>query len=282
MVNRFKALTMVGVFLTIVYMKSSLAQSSNDFESLAKFRKWTFVAGPRLYFKARTESYYGDYTFKNRAMPSYQFGAEYEFRPAHKWSLVTGLIITNEPVYSIKYRILQKDLYSLYTEDYSSKYRSYAIYTFSFPILYRLILPTTDRSFISLVSGFRLMYFPYGESYYGLEIHDDSMTRTIEIFGLNLHSQKYSLYESFVLTTGFTFIGKKYLFKPSISTVINFQPTIIGEYQFGNLLSSPPAKGSYKLSGNYISLNLGITLRHTRHPLFKVKIHTGEEPTNTD
>ena len=273
---------MVGILLTIVTLNKSLAQKPNDFESLAKFRKWTFVAGPRLYFKARTEAYYGDYTFKNRIMPGYQFGVEYEFKPAHKWSIVTGLIITNEPVYSIKYRILQKDLCSHYTEDIIGKFNCSAIYTFSFPILYRLNLPITDRSLITLASGFRLMYFPEGSAYFGQEIHDDSMTKTIEIFGLNLHSQNYSLYESFVLTTGFTFIGKKYLFKPSISTVINFQPTIIGEYQFGNLLSSPPARGSYKLSGNYVSLNLGITLRHTRHPLFKVKIHTGEEPPGTE
>jgi hypothetical protein len=281
-VNRFYIALFAGLWFSVVFVSSSSAQQSNDYESLAKFRKWTFVAGPRLYFKARTEAYYGDYTFKNKLIPGYQFGVEYEFRPAHKWSIVTGLLITKEPVYSIEYRILQKDLFSHYTEDFVDKFRSYAISTFSFPLLYRVNLMTGNNSFISIASGIKFMYFPSGDSYFGLEINDDSMTRTIEIFGLNLHSQNYSIYESFVLTTGFTFVGSKYLFKPSISTVINFQPTIIGEYQYGNLLSSPPAKGSYKLSGNYVSLNLGITLRYTRHLLFKVKIHTGEEPTNND
>ncbi len=249
---------MVGLCLTIVSIGKLPAQKPIDYANLTRFSKWSVVVGPKFYFKARTESYYGDYTFKNRIIPAYNFGFEYDFRPALKWSVISGLILTKEPVYSIKYRIYQKDLSLHYTEDLIGRYKSYALYTFSFPLLCRLNLPTNHNSYITLSSGIKFMYFPYGESYFGQEISDDSMTKTIEIFGLNLHSQKYSLYESFMLSTGFTFIGKKLLFKPSVTTVINFQPTIIGEYQFGNLLSSPPARGRYKLSGNYVSFNLAI------------------------
>jgi hypothetical protein len=35
---------------------------------------------------------------------------------------------------------------------------------------------------------------------------------------------------------------------------MNFQNTITGEYQFGNLFTSPPAGGDYELSGNYLGL----------------------------
>jgi hypothetical protein len=41
---------------------------------------------------------------------------------------------------------------------------------------------------------------------------------------------------------------------------MNFQNTIEGEYQFGNLLISPPTRGDYRLSGNYVGLLFSASL----------------------
>lgn len=272
--------TMVGLFLTIVSICEAKGQKNSDFEILSKYRKLSIYIGPKIYSKAKTYALYGDYRFTNKLIPGIDFGFQYDLHPEKKWSITTGLIITKEPIYNIKYHILQQDLYSQYYEELIDKAKMYSIYSFSVPILYRYCFQTSNKSFITLSSGIKLMYYPTGSATFGLQISNEDMTEIREIFGLKLKTQNYSIYESFVLNPGFIFVKDKFLFKPSIMLVLNLQNIIEGEYQYGNLLSSPPARGEYELSGNYLAIHLAINFKVPKKKWMKVNMHINEEPVN--
>lgn len=273
---------MVGIILTIVSICKAKGQKNSDFDILSKYRKLSLFIGPKIYSKAKTYASYGDYKFTNKLIPGIDFGFEYDFHPERKWSITTGLIITNEPVYNMNYHILQQDLYSHFYEDITDKAKEYSIYSFSVPILYRYCFQTSNVSFITLSSGIKLMYYPTGRTLFLLQISNEDMTEMREIFGLKLETQDYSIYESFVLNPGFIFVKNKLLIKPSIMLVINFQNIIHGEYKYDNLLSSPPAGGKYELSGNYLAFHLAIDFKVPKKKWLKVNLHLNkdEEPVN--
>lgn len=256
-----KSFSFIAVISLLALIQSNTnAQNQDKYAMLSKYRNWSISIGPKFYSKARISAYYGDYTFTNKSIPGIDYSFAYDFHPERNWSLTTGLIITKEPVYWIKYRILKKDLYSQFKEDFVDRALSYSIFSFSIPILYRYQFQTSSNAFITLSAGFKVMYYPTGYAYFSLEISKEDGSEAREIFGLNLETQNHSIYESFVLNPGFIIVKHNILWKPNLICVLNFQNIIKGDYQFGNLLSSLPAKGSYKLSGNYIGLNVAISL----------------------
>jgi hypothetical protein len=234
MVKQNTLKTMVGILLAIVFHLSLVAQSNDEYPRLEKYRKWSVNFGPTLYKKAEIAPQYGEYSFTNKPIPSFTAGIEYDFYPERKWSVITGLLVAREPVYNISYTIFNKDLYPGSEGDLLNKAKAYSLMTFSAPLMLRLNIQSTSKTYL-------------------------------EIFGLNLHSQEFSFYGSSVIGTGFSIAMDKILLKTNLTYVINFQNTIEGEYQFGNLFESEPTRGSYELSGNYLSLSFSVSLKkHTK------------------
>jgi hypothetical protein len=264
MVNSKLKKAMVGVLLTIVLGSGVLAQGNSEYQALAKYRKWGIVAGPVFYNSAKIYPQYGDYTLENKPMWGFNAGFEYDFYPDRKWSFITGLLVAKEPVYNVHYRIYNKDLYTGYDGDLVDNYKSYAIVTFSAPLLVRLNLQAGNHTFLNFLTGLKVMYFPSGDAYYSYTISNEDNTESREVFGLNLHSQDFSFYGSFVIGTGISYTMRKVLLKTNIIYVMNFQNTIEGEYQFGNLLTSPPTRGDYELSGNYLGLLFSVSLAKSK------------------
>jgi hypothetical protein len=268
-----KSLTAVIVMLFITMpLNNAFSQESTTNSRFDNYYKWGIVLGPAIYDRATISQDYGSYTFKNRPIWSYDIGLEYDLYPDKKWSFTTGLWINKEPVYNIKYRILQKDLYSHFTEDLEDYAIGYAIHTFSVPMLLRFNLRASENIYLNFYSGLKAMYFPPGSSDYGLSISSLELKETREIFGLRMESQDFSYYGSFVIGAGATFLRKKVLLKAKVIYVMNFQNTVDGEYQFGNMFSSPPAHGTYNLTGNYLGFLLTANLKKSKNPLIKFKL----------
>jgi hypothetical protein len=263
--------TIVGILmLTIVFCLKVKSQENKVYPVLSKYRKWSIVGGPVLYDRAKIYAKYGDYTFQNRPIWGFIAGFEYDFFPDRRWSFITGLDVALEPIYSIKYRISKQDLYPHFYEDLVEKYTNYSICTFSAPLYARLNIQANSKVFINLTAGLKFMYYPPGGAYFGQEISNEDQSETREIFGLNLHSQNNSIYGSAIVGTGASLALKKVLLKANLIYVLNFQNTIEGEYQFGNLLSSPPTRGDYKLSGNYWGLWLSISFRKSKNKWIEI------------
>ncbi len=251
----------LSLILGVALIRPLFSQVQKSYDELKIFSKWSIVAGPVLYDKAKLTPQYGDLTFENKPMLGFNVGVLYDFHPEKKWSFQTGLIVAKEPIYSVKYNFFKEDLYSEYQEDLVDSHRSYALYTFSFPFLLQLNFQTGKKTFASFVSGFKAMYFPHGSSDLVVSISSEELSESREIFGLKLESPENSIQGSFVIGTGCSYALDNVLLKANIIYVMNFQNTISGEYQFANLFTSPDTRGYYDLSGNYLGLQFSASLK---------------------
>jgi hypothetical protein len=261
MVKQNTILTMVGILLTIVFHISSSAQIHDEYPRLEKYSKWSVNFGPTLYNKAEITPQYGEYSFTNKPIPSFTAGFEYDFYPERKWSVITGFLIAKEPIYNISYTIYNNDLLPGSNGDLTNKTKGYSLMTFSSPLMLRLNIQSSSKTYLSFLTGLKVMYFPKGSASFAQIISDEDTSESLEIFGLNLHSQEFSFYGSYIIGTGFILALDKVLLKTNLIYVMNFHNTLEGEYQFGNLFESQPTRGNYELSGNYLSLSLSISIK---------------------
>ena len=67
-------------------------------------------------------------------------------------------------------------------------------------------------------------------------------------------TQEFEYYGGCEIGGGILWAANKFLLKANIIYIMNFQPIMIGEYQYGNLVNEPPSRGDYTLSGNYLAL----------------------------
>ncbi len=247
--------------LVTAFLKTAYSQEQKSYYDLSKYSKWSLVAGPVLYNKAKLTPQYGDLTFENKPMLGFNAGILYDFNPDKKWSFQTGLIVAKEPIYSIRFKILNNDLPSYYQGDLTENYKSYALYTFSFPLLLRLNIQTGRKTFASFLTGLKAMYFPSGSSDYTYAISSMEHADYREIFGLKLESPENSIQGSFVIGSGLSYAMEKVLLKANLIYTMSFQNTISGEYQFANLFTSADTRGYYDLSGNYLGLLFSASLK---------------------
>ena len=239
------------------------------FEKLSNYKKWSIFLGPALYDKAKLEPQYGTYTFKNKPIPSYVVGIEYDFFPAKRWSFISGGFITLEPIYNIDLNIKKEDLYSNYESDITMSDKFYAMYSFSIPFLVRYRTQATDNLFLNLLTGFKAMYFPNGESYMDIIVHNEDDTESKEVFGLRVNSSDNPFYGSLVVGVGSSYILKNTLLSAKLIYVVNFKNLMEGEYLFDNMFVSPRSYGYYKLSGNHLAIWFSIGLRKKQ----KIKVY---------
>lgn len=255
MVNNKIIKIVAGIMLLITVCSSGVfAQRNRIYPSLSKYRKLSIVAGPVLYNRANIYPQYGDYTFENKPICGFNAGFEYDFYPDRKWSFVTGFIVAWEPVYSIKYKIKEEDIYAHFTEDWVDKAKMYAMPSLSVPLLMRLNIRVNKKMFAHFITGLKVMYFPHGSGSLKIVFHNEDDTESREVFYLSADSPDNAYQGSFVIGTGVSFTMDKVLLKSNLIYVMNFQNTMDGYYMWDNLLTSPPAGGDYQLSGNFVGL----------------------------
>jgi hypothetical protein len=243
---------------------ASFAQNNKYYPELSKYSHWSIIAGPAIYNKAKLYPEYGEYTFENRPIWSFNAGFEYDFIPDGKWSFTTGIIVGYEPVYSIELRIKNEDIYPHFTEDWVDETKSYAIPSFSFPLLARLNIQVNKKMFAFFTTGLRAFYFPPGEASLSWVFHNEDMTESREVFGMRMVSPDNAVQGSFEIGTGLIFPINKVLLKSKIIYVMNFQNIMEGEYLFDNMFVSPRSYGQYELSGNYLTVLFSVSLKKSK------------------
>lgn len=260
MVRILIKIALLSILLSNAFLKKAFSQEQSVYYELSKYSKWSIIAGPVIYNKAKITPQYGDLSFENKSMWGFNAGVIYDFYPDRKWSFQTGLLVAKEPICSVEYEIDKNDLYPSYTESLIGEAKMYSQYTFSSPLIINLHFKTGRKTFANLSTGLKIMYFPSGGAEYTLAISDEQLSDYREIFGLKLESPENSFQGSFVIGTGFSYALEKVLLKANLLYVINFHNTITGEYQFANLFTSGDTRGYYYLSGNYLGLQFSVSL----------------------
>lgn len=257
---------MVGIIIFTIFVQLSiLAQEYKFYPVLSHYSNWGIVAGPALYNKAHIFPQYGDYTIESKPMWGFNAGIEYDFSPAGKWSVITGLLVAYEPGYKIEFTIKQEDIYPHFTEDCSYKTNMYAFYSFHSPLLVRLNIQINQNMFANFISGLKVMYFPHGSGSLSVVFHNEDDTESRQVFFLECDSPDNSFQGSYIIGTGISIALDKMLIKSNLIYVWNFQNTMEGYYMFDNMFSSAPAGGDYELSGNYLGLMFSVSLAKKKH-----------------
>lgn len=255
------------LFVVFIIDAESFAQNNKYYPELSKYSHWSIIAGPALYNKAKLYPEYGEYTFENRPIWSFNAGFEYDFIPDGKWSFTTGIIVGYEPVYNIEYRIKKEDIYSHFTEDCVNETKMYAMPSLSFPLLARLNIQLSKKMFSFFTTGLRALYFPSGSASLTQVFHNSDQTEAREVFGMRMDSPDNAIQGSFEIGTGLTFPINKVLLKSSVIYVMNFQNIMEGEYLFDNMFVSPRSYGQYELSGNYLTVLVSVSLMKSKRKL---------------
>lgn len=246
---------------------ASFAQSNKYYPELSKYRHWSVIAGPALYKKAKLYPEYGEYTFENRPIWSFNAGFEYDFIPDGKWSFTTGIIVGYEPVYSIEYRIKKEDIYSNFTEDDVDEAKMFAMPSLSFPLLARLNIQINKKMYAFFTTGLRALYFPSGGASLSVVYHNQDDSESREVFGMRMESPDNTFQGSFEIGTGLTYPINKVLLQSRIMYVLNFQKIMEGEYLFDNMFVSPRSYGQYELSGNYLTVLVSVSLMKSKRKI---------------
>ncbi len=145
MKNLMVRVVAISLILGVAFIRPLFSQEQKSYDELKSFSKWNFTTGPVLYDKAKLTPQYGDLTFENKPMLGFNVGVLYDFHPEMKWSFQTGLIVAKEPISSISFKISHNDLYENYPGDLINEYKSYALYSFSFPLSLRFNLQTGKK-----------------------------------------------------------------------------------------------------------------------------------------
>jgi hypothetical protein len=255
-----KHLNKALVLLSVIVVQNIFGQIGTEYYALKKYYKTGIVLGPTVYNKGIIEPQYGEYTFTNKALFSFNAGIEYDFYPDKKWSFITGFIVALEPVYNVVVSINKEDIYSHFDSDVSLDAKAYSITSFSFPFLLQMNIQASNKLFIDFVTGLKAMYFPPGSSILTWTFHNENDTESREVFTLWADSPDNLFQGSFIIGSGMSYAMKHLLIKTNVIYVMNFQNIMEGEYSYDNMFVSAPSFGYYKLSGNYLGLLFTIRL----------------------
>lgn len=201
---------MISILFTYLFVLSSFSQTNSDYSEVRKYRKLGFIIGPILYNRAELDPQYGDYTFENKPIIGFNAGFEYNFNPEKEWSIITGFIVALEPIYKMRVKIKDEDVYSYFEEEVLTLYdKSNAMTSFSVPILLRLNLQIKKRVFLNFRTGLKAMYFPDGSASLSWTFHNEDDTESREVFGLRVDSPNNSFQGSFVIGSDISYTTKK-------------------------------------------------------------------------
>ena len=228
------------------------AQDAPKYAKLKQYRKWGITAGASLYDKAKIKPQYGNYTFENLHSVGWLVGFEYDFHPEKEWSFQTGMLLTREPAFKIHLKIPEEELFISGRDAISDKIGSKGAYSLSIPFLVSLKKQLGNKIYGQLIGGLRVLYYRTGSVSASYLFSNNEESR--QLFGMRLTTQEFKYYGGCELGVGIYWSAHKFLLKTNIIYTMNFQPIMIGEYKYGNLVNEEPSGGDYTLSGNYFAL----------------------------
>lgn len=254
-INIVKNKVLLFVLLFSFNILSLFSQQCSDFPELKKYRNFSISIGGRIYKKAEKIIQYGNYKSISLNSITYSFGLDYELFISNKWSVKTGLLFSKVPFENEIITILQKDVYSGFERDIVNPMRSFSHLCFSIPLTIQYKLKLFNNNYLSLnAGGIVLNMLPsVSETSVRARISEDIMA---EVYASYLISTGRYFHGGFTTGCSYYLDLNKVLLEFKFTYVAMFQNLFEGEYQFGNLLVSPPTRGYYNISGDYLEFSV--------------------------
>lgn len=245
---KFRKESFVVLFLLLSI--SLQGQWNKEFAILNQYQKWGITAGPTFFNKATISSQFGEQSFDNKITTSFNAGIEYAFFADRRWSFLTGLLVSKEPVYNI-------DHPDFFGKQYTSGVN------FSIPLITQMQIQVGEKVFLTLSAGYKATYIAPTTYIYGVGSNPENKEE--EIFSLSLNTPDNHIYGSALFNVGTALAMKPFLMKINVTYNIYFQNIVTGTYQFNDVAyTTPSTTGAYKLSGNYLGVMVSFYLKKPR------------------
>lgn len=238
------------IILLFSFSMSLQAQWNKEFPVLGQYWKWGITAGPTLFNKAEISPQFGSQSFDNKSTVSFNAGVDYTFFADRRWSFLTGLWVSQEPICNI-------DHPDFFWKEYVSSVN------FSIPLIAQMQMQVGKKVFLNLSAGYKAMYIAPGGFDFSVDgnpnIRDD---RDEQLFSLSLETPNNHIYGSAIFGVGTALAMKPFLMKINLVYNLYFQNLVAGDYQFTDLTTNTRSTiGTYKMSGNYLGLMVSFYLK---------------------
>lgn len=244
--------------LTLIFFSIGLVAQNDRYSKLDDYKKYGWVIGISRYDKAINQLEFGTKEPINLNALSYKIGLNYTFNPDQKWTLISGALLTQDPVYSLNLQFDKAELNDDFIEPQilNSKRYSYIESSIEFPFIAQYQVPAFKNGFVHVNFGLKTKFISYVDkdpSTYHFGRSPEEILFTIETQNTTNNWQS-----SFLLSTGVSLARKKYLLRADLSYTVNFQNVAEGTFNYSNLLVTSDSQGSYHNTGNHLSLLITI------------------------
>jgi len=260
MVKRF-LLLLISIFI----INSLYCQKSSEFNELKKFSNIGITFGGLYYRTPTIEDQYGYYSIHPVPALSYCFGITYNLPIYNNWSFESGLLFVNEASLSAKGYIERADLPVNWGDNFDFTINEPIGFTASIPLLVNYNLNIFKNNYLNFQLGMKTLIMFSSSNRFSIFFVNDDTNEDFPVFSLHAASPDIFFYGSFVYGIGYSIDCNHILLKFKLNHSINFQNTFEGNYQFLNLKQNEDSGGSYKLSGDYLSLTLTAHLKKIKY-----------------
>ena len=261
----------IVLLISFILVSSSLIKAQNvDIQNFERYKNYGFFITPIVFKKAALQKSYGS----NELTPlSYntialEFGFKKHFFKEKTWSFITGITLKPIPFFNLLISLKKEDI--IFDTSFDEKLNdTFGHFYPSIPLLIEHKMQIAKNTYFNFETGFSIFYIDNGNIYTSFEFANDEQIR--EVFGVYAVTQENTIQASFIISPGFYFTKKNYLFQINLKYNKNFQNVLEGEYLFDNLLVSPRTRGSYKISGDYIGLSTTVYFKKKKYKKHKKK-----------
>lgn len=259
--------TIGAVLLSLLFSFTAAAQffkNPEQYPAFKNYKHWGIYYANVFNKKATTTRDYGEYVMDNKVPFSFNFGFEKMLYPERRFAFKTGFLIDMAPVAESTVTFKPEDIYPEFG-GYTDEIKYYR-FLITIPLLVEVKKQMSEHIYFNLETGLHLTIQPSGSFDFHILLVSEEKQEAREVFAVYADNpDKKWIYPNLIISPGLYFAESWGLVQANIiyqNTLINYYT---GEYQFGNLIKSPPTRGNYKLSGDYIGVSLSFHFNKTAY-----------------
>lgn len=257
--------SLLQALLLVLAFSSKLTKAQEKpFEDFKEYTNYGISFSPMLYNKSETTSFsYGNRDIYHKPTFSGKIGAVYVFNPQNPLSFRTGLFLEKLPLYNHEFELYSEDFpegeeigAGIYGEKKKGQLR------LNVPILAEYKYRLSPRFIFNINAGAEFMFLRKGgfENISAWEYTDEMVSEKFGIYG----NTQGGIYPSLRLSPGIYYKSKYLLIQTNLVYKKSLKNYYEGEFQYNNLENASPSRGDYKLSGDYIGLEVSLFFKKSR------------------
>lgn len=252
------------IIIILILFQPFQLWSQNQFTEDIVYKRWSFHMNNMMYRPGQATVISGKYDIHTELMRGYRVGFEYFFKSKHQWKLYTGLDMHFFPFIRYNFSFSGEELNLVNVDkfefdNYDYNFKRHNVISIPIGLIYQQ--PISYRMSTHLKVGVNIDILNYGSFGFG-GYSTDKDGNDIHFHQIELVSMRNNVfYPGIFIAYGIDWYTKWSILHISLNGQKSIIPYMKGTYEIMNLKNSPNTIGTYTLRGDYIGIDLGITLK---------------------